>query len=88
MPASRRKYDVRSHIMRTTSGRRGTRYGGSSMTNGRRLPRSGRRRRDSTQAATSAVTALNRYMPIIIRPCTGNTPSTWPAGNSAAMISV
>jgi len=58
------------------------------MTNGSRRARSGRTRRDRIQAAQSAVTVLNRYIAIIRSPCTGNTPSRCPAGNSDAMMRV
>ena len=43
--------------------------------------------RDSTAAAESAATVLKRYMPIIIRPCTGTKPNTCAGGNSAPITS-
>jgi hypothetical protein len=43
--------------------------------------------RDSTAAATSAISVLKRYIAIIKPPCTGTNPNTRLGGNSAAMTS-
>src|SRR6185503_8181001 len=83
VPASRRNIDDLPHIMRSTSRQRGQRYGGSSITNGRRFALSGLTVFDSTHAATSAVTTLNRYIPTISRPWTQREP-----GISAPITSV
>jgi hypothetical protein len=79
VPASRRNAQVLVPIIRTTSRIRGARYGGSSITNGRRLARSGLTTRASTHAAASDVTRLNPYIPTI-KQALGRQPADGVAG--------
>ncbi|HET9989204.1 MAG TPA: hypothetical protein VFQ65_11805, partial [Kofleriaceae bacterium] len=74
MPASRKNIDDFPHIMRSTSGTRGKRYGGSSMMNGSRFALRGLTVFDITHAATSDVTTLNAYMATMSRPCVAREP--------------
>jgi hypothetical protein len=86
VPALSRKLRDLVHIIRTTDGQCGRRYGGSSRISGTGGPLNSVR--ESTVAATSAVSVLNRYIPIIRSPCTGTNPKTLDGGNSVPMINV